>query len=273
LQDGRVLSAGMDNLLCLWDAKVVKCQNLQGHNSTISKIDVDSQNIGVSGSYDASLLVWSLDTLTCVQGLFNGHKDAVVEFAWQHSLVVSGDRGGSMAIWDVNTGQALREMKGAHHGAVSKILFYSDGVDNNLILSTGLKDGQLVAHDMRTHQAVHKSQVHKAAINMLKASLSGYIVTGSADKTIKTFDIFNSLAPVASMKTTDAVFCGEVIQNLTIVGCGDGNILCFDLDKNECLYGYGAEQAGAVHCMGINDAQDCLVTGGDSGQGLCINFC
>ena len=25
LQDGRVLSAGMDNLLCLWDSKVVKC--------------------------------------------------------------------------------------------------------------------------------------------------------------------------------------------------------------------------------------------------------
>lgn len=74
------------------------------------------------------------------------------------------------------------------------------------------------------------------------------------------------------MTTTDAVFCGEVLANLAIVGCGDGNLLAFDLDKNECLYGYGCDTAGAVHCMAINDDKDCIVTGGDSGQGLCVNF-
>ena len=80
LSDGRILSCGMDNLLCLWDARVVQCKNIQGHNSTVSKILVDDRNIGISASYDASLLVWNLDTLECAQGLFNGHKDAVVEF-------------------------------------------------------------------------------------------------------------------------------------------------------------------------------------------------
>jgi len=79
-----------------------------GHNSTISKILVDEANVGISASYDASLLVWNLDTLECAQGLFNAHKDAVVEFAWRNSLVVSGDRGGTMAIWDLNTGQSIR---------------------------------------------------------------------------------------------------------------------------------------------------------------------
>lgn len=44
------------------------------------------------------------------------------------------------------------------------------------------------------------------------------------------------------MNTTDAVFCGKLIQNnLLITGCGDGNILAFDLDRNECIYGYGAD--------------------------------
>ena len=87
------------------------------------------------------MLVWNLDTLTCLQGLFNGHKDAVVEFAWSNSLCVSGDRGGSLAIWDINTGQPLKLMPGAHRGSVSKIKFFSDGGNNNLIISTGLKDG------------------------------------------------------------------------------------------------------------------------------------
>jgi WD40 repeat protein len=84
----------MDNLLCLWDSKAIRCNNLVGHNSTISKIEVDNRNIGISASYDASLLIWNLDRLECTQGLFNSHKDAVVEFSWLNSLVVSGDRSG-----------------------------------------------------------------------------------------------------------------------------------------------------------------------------------
>ena len=91
-------------MLCLWDAKVIKCQNLQGHNGSISKVKVDKHNVAVTGAYDSSLLVWNLNTLECLQGLFNGHKDSVMEFEWENSLVVSGARGGSMAIWDLNTG-------------------------------------------------------------------------------------------------------------------------------------------------------------------------
>jgi hypothetical protein len=49
------------------------------------------------------------------------------------------------------------------------------------------------------------------------------------------------MKPINIMKTTDAVFCGETIENLVIAGCGDGNILSFDIDSGECLYGYGVD--------------------------------
>ncbi len=64
-RDGRVLSGGMDKLLCLWDAKLVKCVNLTGHNGSISKVQVDDNNIAVTAAYDSSLLVWNLDTREC----------------------------------------------------------------------------------------------------------------------------------------------------------------------------------------------------------------
>lgn len=105
--DGRILSGGMDKLLCLWDAKVVKCVNLQGHNGSISKVKVDPNNIAVSAAYDSSLLVWNLNTRECLTGLFQGHKDAVMEFEWVNSLVVSGSRDGGVTLWDINTGQAV----------------------------------------------------------------------------------------------------------------------------------------------------------------------
>ncbi len=116
-----------------------------------------------------------------------------------------------MAIWDINTGKCVREMANPHQGAVSKIKFFSDGVSQNLILSAGLKDGCLVAHDMRSHQPVSRQKVHNAAINFLDTSLSGLVVTGSAEKRILALDIFRSLKPAQEMQSTDAVFCGEIL--------------------------------------------------------------
>ena len=95
-----------------------------------------------------------------------------------------------------------------------------------------MKDGGLAVHDMRTHKPVKKERIHKAAINLLECSKSGVIVTGAADKTIKTFDLLDSFKPLSTLNATDAVFCGEVLENLIIVGCGDGNILGFDMSTN-----------------------------------------
>ena len=40
LEDGRVLSGGNDMRLCLWEAEEAKCQELVGHNSNVSKVQV-----------------------------------------------------------------------------------------------------------------------------------------------------------------------------------------------------------------------------------------
>jgi hypothetical protein len=77
------------------------------------------------------------------------------------------------------------------------------------------------------------------------------------------------------MKTTDAVFCGQLVANrLAMVGTGDGNLLAFDLTgkSQDCLYGYGADETGAVHCMRVLPDHSGLLTGGDSGQALKIIF-
>ena len=125
---------------------------------------------------------------------------------------------------------------------------------------------------MRSHKQILKTQIHAGAINFLECSSQSYLVTGAADKSVKVFDILRDLRPLSQMETTDAVFCGKTLDNLILVGCGDGNLLSYEAESGECLYGYGADQVGAVHCMGINDDRDCVVTGGDSGQGLLLNY-
>ena len=69
------------------------------------------------------------------------------------------------------------------------------------------------------------------------SSNTGNIVTGSADKEVKCFDLRggsgSNLAAVLSIQSTDAVFCGELLDggNLCMTGCGDGNIVAFDMQR------------------------------------------
>jgi WD40 repeat protein len=39
LNDGRVVSTGMDNNICVWDAKGAKCKYIKEHTGSISKVN------------------------------------------------------------------------------------------------------------------------------------------------------------------------------------------------------------------------------------------
>ncbi|KAL4459982.1 hypothetical protein ABPG74_003508 [Tetrahymena malaccensis] len=271
LQDGRVISAGMDSQLCLWDRTGVRCDHIRGHDGSITKVMVDENNVAVSASYDCTLCIWDLQSKNQAARLHGPHKDAVLDFTWNNSLVVSGDKQGVIAIWDINSQTAVKQAK-IHKGAVSQVILYSDGNNHNYIISAGLNDGIVAFQDMRTNKLVYNEQIHRGAINGLQTNLGGQVITGSADKTLRVIDIQSGFKPMANMKATDAVFCIETIYNLTVAGCGDGNVLCFENDTGKCLYGFGAMSQGVVRCMKINENSTKLVACGDDFSPMVISY-
>ena len=159
----------------------------------------------------------------------------------------------------------------AHSGGVAKIQFFSDN-ETSIVLSSGLKDGVLNIFDMRSQQPVFKERIHGGAINLLAVTSSGEVITGSADKSVKVFQVGNS-KPISVQKTTDAVFCGELFGSMVVAGCGDGNILTFNTQKAlECIWGYGVDEVGAVHCLKVIQDGRSIITGGDAGQPLKVNL-
>jgi WD40 repeat protein len=98
-KDGRLVSGGMDNQICVWAKNAVRCDTLSGHKASISKVMVDEHNICVSSSYDCVMNVWDLDRLDTGIQLKGAHKNAVLQFDWRNSLVVSGDKDGVVAMW------------------------------------------------------------------------------------------------------------------------------------------------------------------------------
>ena len=74
------------------------------------------------------------------------------------------------------------------------------------------------------------------------------------------------------MKATDAIYCVDHIYNLTVAGSGDGNVLVYDNDSGECLYGFGAMSKGAVRCMQMNETKNKLVVCGDDFSPFLLKF-
>jgi len=237
---------------------------------------VDDADVGISASYDKSLIVWDLQRQQPLTVCANVHQAPVLTFDWHNSLVVSGDRAGVIAYWvlsrqDINTGQCLHH-KPTHKGQVQRVQLASDAASTNVVLSTGTNDGQLIVTDMRTHQPSYQKQIHRASINFLAMTLSNTVVTGSFDSSLKVLDAVMSYQERAVLASTAGVLCGEMMENLAIAGCADGNVNVFDIDTEECLFGYGVDSQGAVNCLATAFNRKRLVTGGESGTPLLLLF-
>ena len=92
LPDGRVLSGGADNKLCLWGRAGSRCIDLLGHTAAISAVAVGGGGgIAVSASYDTTLRGWATGgrdgrgregaQLACLVG----HTAPVLDLAWPSS--------------------------------------------------------------------------------------------------------------------------------------------------------------------------------------------
>ena len=271
LQSRRIVSGGMDSLICVWEPTGVKCKTYTAHSGSISKIVADKKSgVFLSSSYDSSIRVWNEfnnGPLSCLSGI---HKGPVTEMNWQSSLCVSAGKDGLCALWDLNSEKCVNKQKW-HLGQVSNIKFHSDG-KNNLIITTGVTDGILNVVDMRDMKPIFHEPIHKRAINFVGTTQNNLLITGAADNTLKVFDMTKGFKVIGELKSTDAVFCGDICGNVCLAGCGDGNLLCYNLDTMECAWGYGCEKKGGIKFVKFVPEKMKILTGGDSGQGLELLF-
>ncbi len=172
LQDGRILSGGMDSKLCLWDKKVVRCHDLKGHTASISAVKAGAEgSLAVSSSYDKTLMLWDLSRLQLKSvACLKGHKGAVMGFALSsQGSIVSGSREGEVILWDAARATALLHCKNAHEGHVTALECLEDntsrtkssGGDWKQVFLTGGQDGILQVWDFRAKPPVQSVALHR----------------------------------------------------------------------------------------------------------------
>jgi len=119
------VSASNDRTLKLWDLETGRTlRTLDGHSGYITGIAITPEGQrAVSASNDKTLKVWDLESGTELRTL--GHSSAFANLAEEHSYtatalaltpdgkqVISGSFGGTLKVWDLESGRELRTMEG-----------------------------------------------------------------------------------------------------------------------------------------------------------------
>ncbi len=128
LPDGRLISAGQDNLLKLWDVYGGReLTTLRGHTEQVAGVAVTPDGKrAVSVGADRVLRVWTLDT-----GLeafrLKGHTETIIDVALtpdgRYAATVSFDH--SLKVWDLNTRQLVANF--IADGALHTLAITPDG--------------------------------------------------------------------------------------------------------------------------------------------------
>jgi WD40 repeat protein len=211
LKDNRVISAGMDGKLCLWSSSDrSRCVDLVGgHTKSVSKVVSSSlSNIALSCGYDTNLVLWTFNENINNDSMKNlsisssrmkasssnesiaksailvGHSEPVVECALSgDSRAISGDRTGSIVLWDLPSNKPLKAISNGHRGSITAVVALDPGSGSGLYLTSGV-DGMVRLWDEReagvraslmipAHAGIVSPSVVAPSLNTVKKSIPG----------------------------------------------------------------------------------------------------
>ncbi|KAG5498650.1 hypothetical protein JKF63_02936 [Porcisia hertigi] len=286
LSDRRVISGGMDSKLCLWSDVArggqARCVDLLGHTSSISQLELSESHgrpIAMSASYDRTIRIWELDSATGggQVGCLSGHKGPVTHFSWRATEVLSGDRQGTVKLWDVETAQChfTASSKRGQIGSLGHLVHPDVG---HLALF-GDQGGVVTAVDARAScsaRPVFQDVLHRGGMVTFilapspEAVSAPLIVTCGADKRISVRDARQNFAEVYTFTDhNDFIYSMEVMDKLLLSGAGNGRLLVHNMETGDLLYEL---QANTAAVREIFASPSMLVAAGDDGNAKVYDF-
>lgn len=277
-----------------------------GHTGSISQVCQDKAgDVIASASYDKTIRLWNAAGIC--QECLQGHKAPILELQTDIlGHIISGDRAGTVRLWDVCTGVCTWELKKVHKGHVTA-LTWADASGGNIAwlgcFATGGQDGRLRLWDPRAHSNVANlsSQAGKGGTGAVSgiivgASISqstlqacivqslcimhtgahaggaaaGYMAaTCGADQMLRILDARHGIGELKCIELPDYPYSFTAAGGMLIVGCGNGALQIVDAHVMQTQYSLSASDS-AVRC--IQASKDSLVCAGDAGCAVFYSF-
>ena len=188
-EDGAAFATGCsDGTVRVWSTESRECKAVLRSDSVSTNailcVDIHDKLVLGAGS-DRSCRVWSLETER-IKHKFTGHAGKVYAsgFTPDAKVVVTGGADRKLMIWDVQTGNRLRNIS-----AVSTVNALQVSQEGSLLASAH-QDSKIRVWDLRQGTQVCAAQVHTAPVTSAKFSKdSRLILTNSMDNKLQVLDV------------------------------------------------------------------------------------
>ena len=198
-------------------------QCLEGHSSAVNAVCFSPDNIHIaSGSDDKIIRLWNADTGEKLHK-FRGHSLGVTALAFSHKglQIVSGSWDNTVRLWNVSTGSQIRKFKG-HLNTVNSVSFSPD--DTHVVSAS---DQNIFLWSTNTGTHLKTFIGHSGPISSVYFSPDGtQIVSGSADKTMKLWDVAASTQFKKTSEQSSHMYTIVMSPNGALVASSD------DIEKN-----------------------------------------
>ncbi len=273
------VSASEDGTAKIWRASDgALITTLRGHSAAVTAVMAVDRKYLVSASADHTLRVWNaangdpLRTLGSTEPPHDkslllwsnaererrGHNAAVTALARIGRRVASGSRDGSVQLWDIETGEAIRAFTGGH-GVIETLIHAEDA---GLLIATGSSPDVAVwsvddANGARLLHG-HSSRIACAAYDR------GVFVTGSLDKTVRVWDPASGRAEATLFDHADWVTAVGVdtAAGVAVSGSRDGAVIVWDIASGRRRFVLSGHTA-CVRGLAIDAARGRLISYSD----------
>lgn len=273
-----------------------------GHTGAVKAVSVTDDGLCVSGSVDKTLRVWNIKTgyhLRTLQG-HDSPIDCVTtlgikqeEDTKKHrTLCVSGDRNGTLCVWDINSYKLLYKKERAHDGVINCVTLLQAPVNQNLgetqiLCISGSDDCSIKVWDITDvleyavePRLLRRWKAHDKAVNCVAvisnaefAKAKGkktICISGSEDGTIKVWDLLASLetedpkpllsrstapkesAPKGPVNCVAAINETETNKPLCVFGLSDGTLGLWDIAKGQDAIQVLGKSTGTVYSVSLS---------------------
>ncbi|KAI8382951.1 WD40-repeat-containing domain protein [Blakeslea trispora] len=180
-----LVSGSRDKSLKVWDVVTSQCIKTvrHCHDSSILSLRVNKdRSIMLTGSSDATCILWSLPDLTPIKKL-QGHGHSVLDVCFVNGLIVTASRDHTLRVWNPSTGTEICRMTG-HTASVNAV----EPIEcrNQIVSASG--DSTLKLWDVASGECLKTMEGHRLGLATVRFN-GKYLFSGGLEGKIKVWDI------------------------------------------------------------------------------------
>ncbi len=265
--DRLIAKGGSDGKIVIWNVdNGQNILNIKAHDSHVVGLvfTADSKRL-ISSSFDQTIKIWDLDNGSCLKSWQLSAPVYRIALSPDNLILASGSNSGDVLLWDMTTGQLLKNLTG-HTMTVVDISFQPQGK----LLASGSFDTSIKIWDLDTGDCVHTLTEHTQIVSSVNFNASGtQLVSSGVDTSIKVWDVGTGICLQTicahSRIVIDALFSPHSQQ--IISGSQDLTIRIWDevkpneWDCSHVLQGH----EHTIWSIALNSTDKVLVTSDQSG--------